>query len=127
MDKGYDKVARVPTSLDGKFFRRWFEFLKPYHNLTDREIDVISSLVKHRYELGKVISDEDILNKVTLGDDTKRKVMEECSITPSHFQGILGKLRKSKIIIDGKINGNFIPQIKEGADTFKLMILFEFQ
>lgn len=116
---------RIPTSLKGKFFRYWFEFLKPFHNLTDREIDVLASFVKQRYELSKVISDQDILDRETMSEVTKRKVREECNISLAYFQVIMGKLRKSKIIENGKINPKFIPNIVEGDNNFTLLLLFE--
>lgn len=126
MNKKANNIVRIPTSLkNGKFFRYWFMFLEPFHKLTDREIDVITSFVKQRYELSKVIKDNDILDKVTMSEDTKRKVREECNITLPHFQVIMGKLRKSKVIVDGKINPRFIPNIDEETGTFQLLLLFE--
>lgn len=95
--KNVDNVVRIPTSLDDNFFRYWFEFLKPFHKLTEREIEVIACFVKHRYELSKVIKDTEILDRVTMGEDTKRKIREECNMTFPHFQVIMGKLRKSKV------------------------------
>lgn len=127
MNKKANNVVRIPCSLYGSFFRYWFMFLKPFHKLTDREIDVITSFVKHRYELSKVIKDDGILDKVVMSEDTKRKVREECNITLPHFQVIMGKLRSSKVIIDGKINPRFIPNIEEEDGFFKLLLLFEFQ
>ena len=125
MTKKANNIVRISTLLDGKFFRYWFEFLRPFHKLTDREIDVISAFSKHRYELSKVIKDKDILDKVTMSEDIKKKVREECNITLPHFQVIMGKLRKSKVIIDGKINQKFIPNIDEESGYFQLMLLFE--
>ena len=118
-------VVRIPTSLDGKFFRYWFEFLEPLHKLTGREIDVIASFVKQRYELSKVIKDSDILERVTMSEDTKKKVREDCNMSLAHFQVIMGKLRKNKVIIDNKINPRFIPQITEGMESFPLLINFD--
>lgn len=120
-----NNIVRVPCSLSKSFFRYWFMFLEPFHKLTDREIDVITSFVKQRYELSKVIKDNDILDKVTMSEDTKKKVREECNITLPHFQVIMGKLRKSKVIIDGKINPRFIPNIDQETETFQLLLLFE--
>lgn len=125
MNKKINNVIRIPTSLNSKFFRYWFEFLQPFHKLTEREIDVITSLVKQRYELSKVIKDDEILDRVTMSEDTKRKVREECNMTLPHFQVIMGKLRKSKVIIDNKINPRFIPNIREDSGTFQLLLLFE--
>ena len=125
MNRKANNVVRIPTSLSGRFFRYWLEFLRPFHQLTDREIDVTTSFIKHRYELSKVIKDNDILDKVTMSEDTKRKVREECNITLPHFQVIMCKLRKSKIIVDGKINPRFIPNIREEEGFFELLLLFE--
>lgn len=125
MNKKANNVVRIPCSLDNSFFRYWFMFLEPFHKLTSREIDVITCFVKHRYELSKVIKDDNILDKVTMSEDTKKKVREECNITLPHFQVILGKLRKNGIIQDGKINPKFIPNITEGDNNFQLLLLFE--
>jgi hypothetical protein len=118
-------ILRIPTSLNTKFFRYWFEFLEPVHKLTGREIDVITSFIKHRYLLSKVIQDEDILDKVVMSEDTKKKIREECDITLSHFQVIMSKLKKNKLIIDGKINKKYIPNIEENAGEFRLILHFE--
>jgi hypothetical protein len=125
--KRVNNVIRIPTSLSSKFFRYWFEFLAPFHKLTSREIDVMAGFVKHRYELSKVIKENDILDKVTMDEDTKRKIREEYNITLPYFQVIMGRLRKSKMIIDNKINPRFIPNIVESDDSFKLLLLFEFK
>ncbi len=126
MAKQVDSIVRIPCKVDDKFFRYWFEFLQPFHNLTEREMDVITSFVKQRYELSKVIKDNEILDKVTMSEDTKKKVREECDISLPHFQVIMGKLRKNKVIIDGKINPRYIPSVDEENGSFKMMLLFDF-
>ena len=65
MAKGVaDNVIRIPCKASSNFFRHWFQFLTPFHHLTDREMEVAACLVKHRYELSKVILDNDLLDKV---------------------------------------------------------------
>ena len=118
-------TVRIPTSVKGNFFRYWFEILKPYHHLTNREMDVITSFVKQRYELSKVIKDPAILDKVVMSEDTKRKVREECGIKLPHFQVIMGKLRKNHVIENGNINPKFIPNITEENGTFVLLVVFD--
>lgn len=120
-----NNIIRIPTSLSVNFFKLWLMFLEPFHKLTKREIDVAASFVKQRYELSKVIKDSEILDRVTMSEDTKKKVREECNITLPHFQVILGKLRKNKVIVDGKINPKFIPNISADNDAFQLLLLFE--
>ena len=122
--KRVNGIINIPTSLEGNFFRYWLEFLDPFHNLTSREMDVATSFIKQRYLLSKAIKDDAILDRVTMSEDTKRKVMEDCNITPSHFQVIMGKLRKAKIIIDGKINPKFIPKnLNDDDKSFQLLLL----
>lgn len=120
-----DNVVFISGNTD-YFFRKWFEFLKPFHHLTEREMDVAISFIKQRYALSKVIHDSDVLDREVMSEFTKKKVREECNISLPHFQVIMGKLRKSQIIKDNKLNPKFIPDIKEGASSFQLLLYFKF-
>lgn len=122
-----NNVITIPTSIQGKFFKFWLEFLRPFHKLTDREIDVMACFLKQRYELSKVIKDPELLNQVAMGEETKRKIREECNITQAYFQVIMTKLKKSKIIDNGRINPKFIPRLEEGSNNFQLLFAFELQ
>jgi hypothetical protein len=104
--------------------RCWFIFLEPFHHLTDREIEVAASFVSHRFNLSKVIKDDDILDKVVMSEDTKKKIREALNITIPHFQVIMSKLRKASVIIDNKINPRYIPNYREEKDL-QLLLLFE--
>lgn len=126
MKSGVDNVINIPTSLKGKFFKQWFIFLLPFHNLTDREMDVAAAFLLKRYELSKVISDVNILESVLMNEDTKRVIRETVGIKHQHFQVIMSKLRKSKVIIDNRLNPRFIPRIKEEKGEFELLFLFSF-
>ena len=124
--KKVNNIIRVPTSLQDKFFRFWLEFLIPFHRLTSREMEVAAALLRERFELSKSISDDEILDRVTMGDDSRQKIRKECNITPAHFQAILGKLRKARIIIDGRINPRFIPKNLNSVDeSFQLLLYFD--
>lgn len=126
MAKGVaDNVIRIPCKADSNFFRHWFQFLAPFHHLTDREMEVAACIVKHRHELSKVILDSELLDKVVMNEDTKAKIREECEISLAHFQVIMGKLKKNKVIINNKINPKYIPHINNDS-YFRLMFLFDF-
>lgn len=120
-----NNVIRIPTSLNGNFFKYWYEFLRPYHSLTDREIEVAAAFTRKRFELSKVIKDDNILEKVVMSEDTKRSIREECNLSLSHFQVILGKLRKHNVLIENRLNPKFIPNIEEGQESFRLLLNFE--
>ena len=119
-----NNVIRIPTSLQGKFFRIWIEFLTPLHNLTNREKDVVAAFIKARFELSKSISDPVWLDKVVMSDEIKSKVKEECGVSDAFFQVILGKLKKTGVILEGKINPKFIPKITPDSTSYSLMLLF---
>ena len=122
-----NNCIRIPVSLDYKFFRTLVEFSAPLHHLTNREQDVLASLLKNRFELSYSISDEALLDKVLMSEDIKAKVKEECNVSDAFFQVILGKLRKENVIIDGKINPLLIPKTLDKNDKyFTLLLLFEF-
>ena len=121
-----NNVIRIPASLQGKFFRIWIEFLTPLHGLTNREKDVFASFLKNRFELSKSITDEVLLDKWIMSDDVKEKIKQECAVSEAFFQNILGKLRKTNMIIDNRINPRFIPKsIKQGDSSFQLLLYFD--
>lgn len=122
-----NNIIRVPVSSNKEFFKYWLMFIAPFHHLTNREMDVAVALLERRYELGKVISDEDLLDKVALNEDSKQKVRKELSMTSPHFQIIMGKLKKAKFILDGKINTKFIPKrLTDKDQAFQLLLYFDF-
>ena len=127
MERKPNNAIALKSSLDGKFFRMWLEFLRPFHKLTERETDVLAAFLKERFELSKVVSDQVILNKLTMSEDTKRKVRDDCNISQAHFQVIMTKLKKSKIIKDGKIEPKFIPRVQHGTKSFQLLLAFELE
>ena len=121
-----NNVIRIPTSIEGKFFRIWVEFLTPIHNLTDREKDVLAEFIKQRFFLAESINNEDILDKVVMGNDIKAKVRDTCGISNAFFQVIMGKLRKTGIIVNDKINPKFIPkELTRDAKSFRFLLYFD--
>lgn len=81
MNNKVNNVIRIPCSLDKLFFKHWMTFLLPFHHLTKRQIDVVASFLKTRYELSKVITDENLLDKILMNDDTKKQIRDECGMT----------------------------------------------
>lgn len=113
---------KLDVSLDGDFFRVWVEFLKPVHNLTKREMDVLAAFLKKRYELSKIVSDELTLNKMLMYEETKKGIRTQLGITSKHFQVIMSKLRKNGVIKDNRIHFKLIPTITNNG--VGLMVYF---
>jgi hypothetical protein len=122
MDK---KIIRIPTSLDD-FFKCWLIFLLPLHNLTNREIEVAASFYKKRYELSKnIINDDALLDSITLNEQSRKEIRLKCKLSPTHFQVIMSKLRKVRLIENNRFNLKFLPCIEKDKDQVQLMILFD--
>lgn len=116
----------VPADSRLAFFKWWCVFLRPFVNLTDREIDVVASFLKQREELSKSISDPAILDRMLMSEDTRLKVQEECNITSQYLYVIISNLRKHNIIENNTLNPKIIPNVRETDNgCFKLLILFK--
>jgi hypothetical protein len=116
---------KLKMSPDGDFFRYWVEFLRPLHELTKREMDVLAEFLKVRYNLSKEIINTDRLDRVLMSEETKRDIRNTCGISAKHFQVIMSKFRKNGVIRDGKIHLNLIPTITE--EGVGLMVHFSFK
>lgn len=121
-------IINVPCSIeDGSFFKRWLDFLTPFHSLTNREKEVAACFIKHRYLLSRAITDNDVLDRVVMSEETKKKIRQECDITTSYFQVIMGKFKQVGFIVDNKLNPKLIPKgIKDGDNSFRLLLHFNF-
>lgn len=119
-------ISLKVKNLDS-FFEYWFSFLKPFFTLTPREIEIAAALFAERFRLSLKIKDEDILNKVALDTDVRKKIMSKFNIKPVYLQHILSKMTKQSILIDGKANPRFIPNLVIDGDvsSFKLILYFD--
>lgn len=121
-------IAHIVTTLakaDNNFFRYWLQFIKPLHGLSYKEMEVLASFLRMRYELSKSISNDELLDKVLMNADTKRVIREEQNIAPPYFQVLLAKFRKLGIIKDNKIEKKYIPNLEIDSKEYKLILLFD--
>ena len=126
MGKVADSVIKIESPVGDTFFKYWFKFLEPFHNLTDKEIDVMASFAKHRYELGKSIKDDNILDRFLFSEEIKRQIREELGMTANNFQVVMGKFKKKGVMIDGKINPKLLPNLSyDSPECYKLMLYFK--
>ena len=131
--EGWDWRNRKPNNLlvvqagpTTGFFKKWCIFMKPMVELTNKEIDVVSSFLKQRWELSKVITDPAVLDSQLMSNDTRDKVIEECNITRQHFYVLMSSLKKKNLITDTGVNPRLIPNIRKNDDgVFQFLILFK--
>jgi hypothetical protein len=120
-----NNVIRIPADIKENFFRYWLEILKPFHGLTEREMDVFSELLRHRHLLKEKVKDDAILDHIILGDEYRKKIIEDLGVSISHYTVMVSKFRRRHLIVDDRINARFIPNIKEEDGAFKLLFLFD--
>ena len=116
-------VIEVSASLDKRFFEFWLLFLRPLHNLTDKEITVAAAFLRERYELSQSITNSEVLDRVLFSSETKSKIRQVCGISSTHLQVILTKLKKNKVIVDNKFNPKLIPKI-DNPNVYNLLLSF---
>lgn len=126
MIRDVNNVIKIPSKLDTDFFKYWLEFLKPFHHMAPREMDIVAELLRNRFELSKGVKDPVLLEKIALSEEYKERVRSLLGITPNHFQVVLSKLRKSGVLLEDRINPKFIPNVTEdnATGTFKLLFIF---
>ena len=108
-----NNVIRIPANIKENFFRYWLEFLRPFHGLTEREMDVFSEMLRHRYELSFKVKDDIILDKLILGDEYRKRIIKDLGVSASHFQVMMSKFRRIHLIIDNIINSIFINHMSD--------------
>ena len=83
-----NSVVRIPASLNGSFFSgSGLNFYPLFISLQRGDgCNNLLGKAKDMSELSKVIKDEEILDKVVMSEDTKRRTRAECNITLPHFK-----------------------------------------
>lgn len=123
-----NNVVRVNTTNVKDFFVKWFVFLKPFHNLTNKEIDVMATFLKYRYELLSKSDDPNLPNlidDVVMSEGIKAKVRADCKLSKAYFGALMSQLKRSSVFMDKKINPKFIPNMEVGDKSFNLLFYFE--
>lgn len=124
MENKINNIIKIPTSLN-EFFRYWLEFLKPFHNLTNKEMEVAAKLLQYRHKLSQKVTDERILGDLLLSRETRKSIRDEIGITTAHLQVILSTLKNVGFLKDGMINQRFIPRLNNNKQ-FNLLMSFDF-
>lgn len=120
-------VTKIPCSLNA-FFKYWLLFTYPLHRLPEKDMEVLSYVLKKRYELSKIIVDDSKVDTFLFSREIREEIVEENGITKNVLQVALSHLRKAGVIMErDQINKKFIPNISPNTNRFDLMILFDIQ
>ena len=103
----------------------WLELTRPFHKLTQQQINVLALLLYYYFENRKDITNNKILWKEVFDYDTKAKIQKELDIKPQGIQNVLTALRKKNIIMDNEIVTTYVPNIEYGSKHFNLLFKFD--
>jgi hypothetical protein len=119
-------VKRIKVDSKG-LFTYWLTFLKPYHNLRQKEIEALSVFLYYRHKLSEEVLNKSLIDKLLFSPDVRKNIMEELGISSTYiFNNLLSALRKKGVISkDNKIAEVLIPNFTQDSDNFKLVFNFE--
>lgn len=108
-----------------KFFTYWLKFLKPYHHLRNKELELLALLLIKRHELSQKISDDSLVDIMLFERKTREELRTEMKYA-NHgvLQNMLSGLRSKGVITDNKINKLLIPNLERNSNNFKLVLNF---
>lgn len=118
-----DTALRIPCSKE-RFLYRFFDLLRPVHQLTQKEMEVAVCFVEHWYKLQATVKDDKQLNQLLFSVQEKTQICQELGLSAQHMRKIMMKLKQRNIIINGKLNYRFIPHHEEGS-PYRIMFIID--
>lgn len=107
------------------FFNYWLVFTKPFHKLGSKEIEILSLFLYKRYELSKIIKEDNLVDKYLFTNEVREEIRSNTDCSKSYFQLMLTKLRQAGILSkENIINKRFIPDLSEDVINFNLIYQF---
>lgn len=105
-----------------KFFRVWLELLKPFHKMTNKEMDIVGYLLYRRHQLMLKVQDEKLVNQLLIDRETREEIKRRMGYNTNQvLSNMLTELRSKKILVNGSITRLLIPKIEDGAPNFQLI------
>lgn len=118
-------IAVKPIKKDD-VFKWWLVLTKPFHGLTDREMDTVAAYLREDYKLRDSISDEKLLKELLYSTSTRKRIMSVVNLDHQQFNNMLSTLRKKGIFKGRELNSKLFPNISKDAKDFKIIFQFKF-
>lgn len=81
--------------------RYWLEFINPIFNLSNKEIELLSILIRYYQEvLGSSKCDEKTANTLLFSTEYRKKIKKDMAIKDNYFDVLLNKLKKHKAVLE---------------------------
>lgn len=113
------KVSKI------KYFRQALEILRSLpeiEQLATRDLDVLAYLLYYNYKYKDI--DKELRGKLIFDYDIKMKICEEIGMSEAVLNNIIGKIRKSNIVVGRDIINTYLLAINPDTPdvTFKFTI-----
>lgn len=119
-------ISEVDTGLKD-FFNYWLIFTRPMHGLAPKEMESLAVILHKRYELSRVITNEDRLNTFLFSSEIRAEMLKELKMKSTDFSCLLTKYRRKGVLSKSNvINPVFIPElaITNKDIVFKFGVIF---
>ena len=107
-----------------ELMKLWLELTRPFHNLTNQQINVLALFLYYHYKFKKEIKNTRVLWKELFDYDTKKLIRDELNMKGQGLQNVLTQLRKKNVIVDNQILSSYIPNMEIGSKSFKVIFNF---
>lgn len=105
-----------------RFFRVWLELLRPFHKMTNKEMDIVGYLLHRRHQLMVKVNDEKLVNQLLIDANTREEIRKRMGYGSNQvLSNMLSELRNKSILDGDSINRLLIPKIEYGAKSFQLI------
>lgn len=121
-----NSVIKIDADVNTNFFEYWLKFIKPLHNLSERDMTIAAEFLKKRFELEQTTSDPRMLDEFTFCTSNRKEIREKYNMSVSNFQVVLAHLRNLGFLNGNKINPKFIPRrLNRDDKSYQLLIYFD--
>src|SRR5690554_6319586 len=108
-------VTKIPCNLTS-FFMYWLMFTSPMHKMSTKDMEILSYILKKRYELSKIVVDDSKIDTFLFSREIRDEIVEEHGITKNSLQVALSHFRKIGVLLENdQLNKRFIPNLSPGA------------
>lgn len=112
--------------VDQKIIKMWLMFNNPLYNLTAKEIDLMSCLIRHFLDIKSKTEDDVLANQLLFSTDKRKEIKKELHIKDNYFDVLMNKLRNHGAINNNQLNKKIVPKFcKKNSKDISLLVYFK--
>lgn len=121
-----EKIIKVSTTNTSRLnvIRYWLYILRGRHKLQRKQENALSLIIEQYIIYSKDITNPKFIWKLVFDYDSKKEIAEKLGITSINLENYLTKMRQANVIIDNKVNSNYMPGLLSNTKEFSLHFNF---